>query len=252
MTPTLLISDLHLSPARPAVAAAFHAFARGPARDAAAVYILGDLFDCLGRRRPVPRAVCAARSSSRCARCPTHGVALLVARGNRDFLLGEAFARATGATLLGEQTRLTLGGTPTLLSHGDELCTDDIAYQRYRAWSRNPARQRRLLRLPYRLRRWIAAGLRRTSRSETARKPESILDVNPAAIERVFGQRRAAADPRAHASPGTPRARRRRHCARADRARGLGRAGALPRGGHCGRAQLRHRRPRPRFIRCAE
>jgi UDP-2,3-diacylglucosamine hydrolase len=185
MKPTLLISDLHLAPGRPAVAAAFHAFARGPARDADGVYILGDLFDAwVGDDQcgePFARAVVESLRA-----LSDQGVALHIARGNRDFLLGEAFARATGAILLGEQTRLTLGGTATLLSHGDEFCTDDIAYQRYRAWSRNPARQRRLLRLPYQLRRWIAAGLRRTSRSETARKPESILDVNPAAIERAF------------------------------------------------------------------
>jgi UDP-2,3-diacylglucosamine hydrolase len=189
MKPSLLLSDLHLAPEHAGAVAAFEAFARGPARDAAAVYIMGDLFDTwVGddqRREPFARSIVDALRGISDA-----GVALYIARGNRDFLLGDDFAAAAGATLLPEQTLVDLGGTPTLLSHGDEFCTDDAGYQRYRAWSRDPRRQRRLLRLPYRLRRWIAACLRRGSRSATARKPESILDVNAVAIERAFREHR--------------------------------------------------------------
>ena len=185
MKPTLLLSDLHLAPERTAAVAAFHAFARGPAREAAAVYVMGDLFDAwIGddqRREPFAQAIVKSLRGVSDA-----GVPLYIARGNRDFLLGDAFAQAAGATLLQDQTIVELGGTMTLLSHGDEFCTDDVGYQRYRALSRDPDHQRRLLRLPYRLRRWIAAWLRRGSRAATARKPESILDVNAAAIERTF------------------------------------------------------------------
>ena len=185
MKPTLLLSDLHLAPERTAAVAAFHAFARGPAREAAAVYVMGDLFDAwIGddqRREPFAQAIVESLRGVSDA-----GVPLYIARGNRDFLLGDAFAQAAGATLLQDQTIVELGGTMTLLSHGDEFCTDDVGYQRYRALSRDPGHQRRLLRLPYRLRRWIAAWLRRGSRAATARKPESILDVNAAAIERTF------------------------------------------------------------------
>jgi UDP-2,3-diacylglucosamine hydrolase len=185
MKPTLLLSDLHLAPDRPAAAAAFQAFVQGPAHEAGAVYVLGDLFDSwIGDdqcRDPVARPVVGALRGLSDA-----GVALYVARGNRDFMLGDEFAREAGATLLGEQTVVDLGGTPTLLTHGDELCTDDAAYQRYRAFARSPLAQRRLRRLPYRVRRWIAAWLRRGSRAATARKPESILDVNAAAVEHAF------------------------------------------------------------------
>ena len=191
MKPTLLLSDLHLAPERSAAAAAFHAFTRGPAREAAAVYIMGDLFDWwIGDdqcKEPFARSIIESLRAISDA-----GVPLFIARGNRDFLLGEAFARAAGATLLGEHTIVDLAGTPTLLTHGDELCTDDIDYQRYRAWSRDPLRQRRLLRLPYRMRRWIAAWLRRGSRAATARKPESILDVNATAVEQAFRTRGVA------------------------------------------------------------
>jgi UDP-2,3-diacylglucosamine hydrolase len=185
MRPTLLLSDLHLAPEHTAAVAAFHAFARGPAREAAAVYILGDLFDAwIGddqRNEPFASAIVESLRAISGA-----GVPLFIARGNRDFLLGEAFARAARATLLPEQTLVDLGGMKTLLSHGDEFCTDDVGYQRYRRWSRDPSNQARLMRLPYRARRWIGAMLRRQSRAATSRKPEAILDVNANAVEQAF------------------------------------------------------------------
>ena len=185
MKPTLLLSDLHLAPERSDAAAAFHAFARGPARSAAAVYVMGDLFDAwVGddqRKDPFARSIIESLRGISDAGIPLH-----IARGNRDFLLGAAFARDAGATLLDERTIVDIAGTTTLLTHGDEFCTDDTGYQRYRAWSRDPRSQRRLLRLPYRVRRFIAAWLRRGSRAATARKPESILDVNAASVENAF------------------------------------------------------------------
>jgi UDP-2,3-diacylglucosamine hydrolase len=190
MRPTLLLSDLHLAPEHPAAVAAFDAFARGPARQAAAVYILGDLFDAwIGddqRNEPFARAIADGLRGISSA-----GVPLFIARGNRDFLLGEDFAKSVGATLLPEQTVVELGGTKTLLSHGDEFCTDDVSYQRYRAWSRNRRTQTGLMKLPYRVRRMIGAWLRRKSRAATSRKADTILDVNAAAIEHAF--RRAGA-----------------------------------------------------------
>ncbi|MBS0327450.1 MAG: UDP-2,3-diacylglucosamine diphosphatase [Proteobacteria bacterium] len=189
MKPVLLLSDLHLADERANSAGAFHAFAAGPARAAGAVYILGDLFDSwIGDdqlREPFAANIVQALRGIADA-----GVVLSIARGNRDFLLGEEFARATGATLLAEQAVADLGGVATLLTHGDELCTDDHAYQRYREWMRDPVHRRRLLRLPYRLRRRIAAWMRTRSRSETARKPESILDVNAAAVEEALRRHR--------------------------------------------------------------
>jgi len=183
--PTLFLSDLHLSPERPAALAAFHAFAAGPARAAAAVYILGDLFDWwIGddqMRDPfVARIVASLRGIAGA------GVPLFVGRGNRDFMLGDAFARATGATLLPDLQRLDLHGVPTLVCHGDELCTDDVDYQKYRAHMRDPATQARLMRLPYFVRRAIAWWLRRKSRNEKAMKAESIMDVNAEAVADAF------------------------------------------------------------------
>ena len=185
MAPTLLLSDLHLSPARPRAVEAFMAFARGPAQRAGAVYILGDLFDWwVGddqlRARFYRRIGDALRSIH------AAGVPLFVARGNRDFLIGAAFAAATGATLLDERTVLPLGGVATLLMHGDELCTDDLAYQRFRARSRTDAWREGILRKPYWVRRLIAAYLRLSSRAATALKAESIMDVNEGAVAQAF------------------------------------------------------------------
>jgi UDP-2,3-diacylglucosamine hydrolase len=147
---------------------------------------MGDIFDAwLGddqrRREPFAAAVLQSMRGISDA-----GVALFLASGNRDFLLGPAFAHDAGATLLGEQTVVDIAGTRTLLTHGDEFCTDDVAYQRFRAWSRNPRHQRQLLALPYSVRRWIARALRSKSETETARKSESILDVNAQAVDAAF------------------------------------------------------------------
>jgi len=183
--PALFLSDLHLSSVRPEATAAFLAFAAGPARDARAVYILGDLFDWwLGDDQLAEPFAAAIAQALRAV--SDAGVPVYVGHGNRDFLLGSQFARMTGATLLPETYVLDLFAVRTLLSHGDELCTDDLDYQRYRRRARDPALQRRLLRLPYRARRTIAWWLRRMSRSTNALKAEAIMDVNSRAVEDAF------------------------------------------------------------------
>lgn len=185
MRPALVASDLHLSPDRPALADAFAAFCAGPAREASAVYLLGDLFDWwVGDdqlREPLPSRMADALRGVTGA-----GVPVGVAHGNRDFLLGARFAQATGIRFLPEAIVVDLGGVPTLLSHGDELCTGDVEYQRFRARMRDPATQARLLRLPAFVRRWVARGLRAKSRDATALKPEAILDVDPGAVVEAF------------------------------------------------------------------
>ena len=101
-------------------------------------------------------------------------------------------AKAAGATLLPDFVLLDLHGVRTLLCHGDQLCTDDVEYQAYRARMRDPEVQARLLRLPYFVRRIIAAWLRRKSRNTKALKPESIMDVSIATVEQTFRDRDAA------------------------------------------------------------
>ena len=165
--------------------AAFESFCAGPARAAAGLYVLGDLFDqWVGDdqlREPMAARVAAALRGVADAGVP---VGIIV--GNRDFLLGRRFADAAGATLLPEQIVVNVAGVPTLLMHGDEMCTSDLAYQRFRRLSHDPGWQRTFLALPYSLRRGVANWLRRKSRAATAAKPEVILDVEPRAVEAAF------------------------------------------------------------------
>jgi UDP-2,3-diacylglucosamine hydrolase len=189
MSATLFISDVHLSPARRPMVAAFHAFIRGPARRAAALYVLGDLFDAwLGDdqlREPMAADVAGAL-----AELPALDVPVFLQCGNRDFLLGERFAQACRAKLLPDIAVHDLYGTPTLLMHGDLLCTDDVEYQRFRAYWKDPVRRRRLLARPYFARRIIAAVMRFGSRRATAAKSEQIMDVNADAVVAALREHR--------------------------------------------------------------
>jgi len=189
MAPTLFISDLHLAPERPALVDAFTGLMRGPARGAAALYAIGDLFDAwLGDdqlKEPL-----AANVAASFAGLVESGTPVYLQRGNRDFLLGGRFAKACGATLLPDAVVHDLHGTPTLIMHGDQLCTDDVAYQRFRAYWQNPVHRRRLLSLPYFVRRGIAATFRATSRRATAGKSEMIMDVNAEAVGAALREHR--------------------------------------------------------------
>ena len=185
MPATLFVSDLHLSLERPGPLAAFHAFCAGPAREASGVYILGDLFDAWigddALAEPLALEVSRAIKGIRAA-----GVPVGLITGNRDFLLGEHFSATAGVALLPEQLVVNLAGTPTLILHGDELCTSDQAYQRFRRIAHNARWQRSYLALPYGIRRGIARWLRGRSRMANAAKPERIMDVEPDAVAAAF------------------------------------------------------------------
>jgi len=179
---TLLVSDLHLAPERPEGIALFLRFLADRARGAGRLYILGDLFDAwIGDDDDTPahRAVIdglRALSNS--------GTSCALMHGNRDFLIGRRFARASGCRLLRDPARIALGGEPVLLMHGDLLCTDDVAYQRFRRKVRNPLVQRLFLLKRLEARRKIAADYRRRSAEAMAAKTEEIMDVSPQEVTR--------------------------------------------------------------------
>ena len=106
--------------------------------------------------------------------------------GNRDFLLGQRFMTTTGATLLPDPVVANLAGIPTLLTHGDLLCTDDHAYQELRSTVRSVAWQRRFLRLPRSVREQLATQARAGSRAHMERVPATIMDVNEPAVRAAF------------------------------------------------------------------
>lgn len=179
MTCTLFISDLHLDRHRPATTRLFVEFLHTEARAAQALYILGDLFETwigdedIGRYREVIEALGA---------CTAAGTQVLFMPGNRDFLVGTAFASASGCRLLTDPVRIDLYGDSVLLTHGDILCTDDLPYQTFRQRVRDSGWQRTFLDKPLGERRRIAEGFRDTSRTRGRLKPAAVLDVNEQAI----------------------------------------------------------------------
>lgn len=185
MPSTLFISDLHLSPDTPAANEALQRFLRDTAPSADALYVLGDLFefwigdDALAQ--PFEREIAGAFR-----KLVDSGVPAYFMRGNRDFLIGRRFARASGMKILRDPTLVDLYGTPTLLMHGDTLCTDDVEYQRFRKKARNPVVQWFFLLKPLARRLQIARDLRGRSEQAKRAKDMTIMDVTPATVDDVL------------------------------------------------------------------
>ena len=177
----LYISDLHLSDERPAANERFFAFMEGEAAGAEELYVLGDLFEYWVGDDDLDD--------------PFHGVVagffrrytggggkLFVLHGNRDFLVGERFAEATGARLLPDPVQRG----DTVLMHGDTLCTDDHDYQNWRRTARSPTWQREFLAKPLAERRSVVRGLREKSKEVIQAKPADIMDVNEDAVREAL------------------------------------------------------------------
>lgn len=210
MTRAVLASDVHLSADDPATAEAFLGLLPRVTAGARRLFLLGDLFDAwIGDDLdvdPVPareagrldghpgeghdaaggsqdeQDALARRVAGALRAVADRGVAIAMARGNRDFLLGERYASACGATLLAEPAVVQLGGEPALLTHGDELCTADVDYQRVRAQVRSPAWQAAMLAQPRAVRAATARRLRLQSETAKRDKAETIMDVHPEAV----------------------------------------------------------------------
>lgn len=181
---SLLISDLHLDPARAPHLDALERLLRDQSGRAERLYVLGDLFEAwIGDDDDSDfnrRAIAAFRAFA------DAGGDLFFMHGNRDFLLGDGFAERTGGTLLPEGTVAELYSTRVLLMHGDSLCTGDTAYQQFRAMARNPEWQKMMLAKPLEERRALAQGMRMQSQSNNANKAENIMDVTPEEVARVM------------------------------------------------------------------
>lgn len=180
---TLFISDLHLSAERPAITRLFIDFLQGRAANAEALYILGDLFEVwLGDDMLLPEYREAIDAMEQLA----EQVPLYVMYGNRDFLMREEFCRRSGAKLLPDPTVIDLYGTPSVLLHGDTLCTDDLPYQEFRRMVRDPQWQEALLAKSPEERLALAREYRETSKTETGTKDEAIMDVNAEAVAQML------------------------------------------------------------------
>ena len=181
ITPTILISDLHLTPESPEILAYFHNFLES-LTDIGSLYVLGDLFEywlgddageTLGHS-PVETAL---------KNLTDRGTPVRVIPGNRDFLLGQEFAYRTGSTILRDATTQTFFGRQILLLHGDSLCTDDESHQQFRLTVDQPEWRLEFLRKSIAERDQIGRAIRFRSDIEKRYKTSSIMDVNQIAVE---------------------------------------------------------------------
>ncbi len=189
---SLFISDLHLCESRPEITQQFISFLQSTASQANNLFILGDLFeywagddelnDSTNSTTPHMQVIAALKALS------SAGTHLYFIHGNRDFLISNAFAQATGIKLLADPSLIEIEGRRILLSHGDALCTDDIAYQEFRAQVREPAWQAEFIHQPLSTRKAYIESLRARSEQEKSQKSMQIMDVNTHAVEALFRQ----------------------------------------------------------------
>jgi len=185
MNHCLFISDLHLCDSRPHITQAFIAFLENTAAKAQALYILGDLFEywagddaiAAGTHQPSIHAL---------NKLATSGVQVFFMHGNRDFLIDVGFASATGIKILPDPSLITLYGKLVLLSHGDELCTDDVAYQQFRSEVRSATWKKQFLSEPLSDRVAYIEQLRTQSEQAKSSKSMQIMDVNAAAVDSLL------------------------------------------------------------------
>lgn len=179
------ISDLHLYDSGNQLVSALAGFLESTAKGADELYILGDLFDAwVGDDAP---GEAGRQTADLLADLSRSGTRISLMHGNRDFLLGQDFARKAGARLLsGNQHLISCAGQETLIMHGDTLCTRDREYMQARQWLRDPAFQQDFLAKPLEERHLLAGKARSISLDHTGRSPEEIMDVTPEEVDRVM------------------------------------------------------------------
>ena len=173
----LFISDLHLEDQRPDLTRALFDFLKGPALEADALFILGDFFEVwLGDDDTT------VFNQSIIDALQAYPKPIFIMPGNRDFLLGQVFCQAIGATLLPDSYVVMLGDSRVLLMHGDSLCTRDAAYMQARLMLRDKNFQKDFLSKPIDERKLFARALRQQSKVHTREKATDIMDVTPAEV----------------------------------------------------------------------
>ena len=183
---TLFISDLHLSPSNPDLIQTTVEFLAQQASKIDQLYILGDLFNTwLGDDIVADEFQPLIEQLTKLKQV---GIKSYLMVGNRDFMLGRAFADSSGMNLLQEPTLIEIGQCKVLLMHGDSLCIDDISYQRYRLWSRNRFLQYCFLMLPATYRQRISDKIKQKSHNKKQYKSAEIMDVNHNEVDRVMAK----------------------------------------------------------------
>lgn len=181
---TLFISDLHLTIERPDITRKFIKLLTTRAIQTKALYILGDLFDTWIGDDDFSPPINTVKKNLKAL--TTAGIPVFYIHGNRDFLIGQRFSEQTGVTLLDEYTVIDLYGIPTLLTHGDLLCTDDLPYQAFRIKSHSREWQENVLSKPLILRLIYARWYRLRSFFHKRKKSQDIMDVNQRTVIQVM------------------------------------------------------------------
>lgn len=185
-TEILFISDLHLAWDKPEITKRFLDFLDNRATKASALYILGDLFDAWVGDDDFSPPNPKIRKSLK--RLTESGTKIYFQQGNRDFLLGKQFCEESGIVLLDDPYQIVLFGVPTLLMHGDLLCTDDLPYQEFRSKSRSPEWQHNVLSKPLFIRLLVARWYRIRSYFHKRKKSQDIMDVNPETVIKTMAR----------------------------------------------------------------
>ncbi|WP_462151686.1 UDP-2,3-diacylglucosamine diphosphatase [Pseudoalteromonas xiamenensis] len=185
MRQTYFISDLHLSENRPDILHAFYQFLDSHmTSNVDALYILGDFFEVwVGDDYETPFTLGIAERLNQLAE---KNINVYFVHGNRDFLVGKRFAARASIALLPEQSVIDLYGTPTVILHGDEMCTQDEAYQAFRRKSRGWWWPRLMLAMPLWYRKRVARQAREKSKLSQMDKPPEVLDVTQDAVAKMF------------------------------------------------------------------
>lgn len=186
-TAALFISDLHLQASLPKTTQAFFDFLSTQAIHTQQLYLLGDIFEYWAgdddMANPYHQSIVQAiRAIS------DRGIAVYWIAGNRDFLVGQDFAKAANLTILDDPYVLQYQAHQFILSHGDALCTDDKAYMAFRQQVRNPAWQAQFLSMPLAQRKAMIENVRQTSQNSNMQKTAEIMDVNADAVKALFDQ----------------------------------------------------------------
>lgn len=179
-----LAADIHLGASTPGTAEAFASFLRQAADSADALFLAGDIFDVwLGDDLATAHPPSWLEPILHALKRTSRQIPVYIGRGNRDFLMGQDLMRHVGARLLPDCIRLDTDAGSVLLSHGDEYCTQDKRYQRFRRIVRKPSVQHWFLNRPLAWRQAIARWARQRSQQSNRNKSMAIMDVSPAVVE---------------------------------------------------------------------
>jgi len=170
------ISDIHLDSKNSVVENKFLNFISDHGSSMKELYILGDLFEFwIDDHYDISQN---KKIISKLKNLSEKGTKIFLTHGNRDFLIGKNFEKITNVKLLPENYVVNLQGMKILITHGDLLCTDDIAYQKFRKFIRNKIIISIFNLLSNNIKSKLALYLRNKSKKITSQKPDGIMDVN--------------------------------------------------------------------------